>query len=434
MIWKSVRYRGTVATVMTEEFRTKRSLPRLLELLESPTDDKDKKLGGRLPIRALSFEPPRNFPRDFDSEQWMAEEFTTLVEILDTFSEHHNRHDDTDNRLKILFIEGDAAELPMDVARNLINSVVNIDSLQVLRLNSLYFSDAGWLGTLSDIPRLDNIQTLQIMHGSVRLPELLNFAPNVESLLAWTHDRAFWTLKDEILSRLPQLTKLSLDAVHHPSMLQNLAEAIEKIHHDQNSTIPLEELFLEGHQPNNQRSRLIQALGKTAPNLKRLSLYHVKNPKSAFAHEIADHLPHLESLALVAGDCSAPTLWSDELEYYLEALARFQQLTFFAWDRLPPRFISDQTISVAQINYDCFKQMGLSLTNIREIVNIVQDVSEGSTGWFATFKPVEASSTSTSATNKVQLTVRHETRKDFLVGLDHFVVLRDKQRNNLSIV
>ncbi|KAM0788401.1 hypothetical protein ACM66B_001539 [Microbotryomycetes sp. NB124-2] len=433
VVWKSVRYRSTIGTVILPEFQQRRSLSQLLTLIDESSSSSSSTTGP-LPIRALSFEPPRHYPRGSDGQQFLTQELATLCRCLSKMARPANNYGDT--RLQILFVEGSGTEIEDDLAQDILNSVVSMPSLEVLRLNSLYFQDSAWLNVLARIPRLESIKTLQIMHGSNRLCELLRFAPNVESLLMWSHQRAFWSLTDDIVERVPRLVKISLDAVNQPSLFNHIAQAIERVV-ESGGTVPLEELFLEGSQPVKHRTRLLTGLQRGAPFLKRLALYHVQSPTASFIHEIADNLPQLESLAIVFGDCSAPMLWPDPIDNYAQALSRFSRLTFFAWDRLPPAFISDQMTTVAQINYDSFVVLAQAAPRLQEVVNIVQDVSEGSTGWFGQIErvnpssslrpitPTDGSSSGTTKRLQVRLTVKHETRRDFLIGLDHFVVLRD---------
>ncbi|KAK4051833.1 hypothetical protein OIV83_002538 [Microbotryomycetes sp. JL201] len=427
LVWKSVRYRSTTGTVTTPEFQRRRNLAQLLDLLNSSITSSH----GPLPIRALSFEPPRQFPTGLDGQAFLSAEFSSLCSILRALARETTI---TSAPLQILFFEGSENEMQNDMAHELLRAVLSLPMLEVLRLNSLYIQDSAWLSVLEHVPQLSKIKTLQIMHGSNRLGELLKFAPNVQSLLIWSHARAFWSLMDEIIERVPKLVKLSLDAVNQPSLFNHIAQAIEKVVESGAST-PLDELFLEGSQTPEQRTRLLAALKRGAPLLRRLALYHVHMPMASFLHEVADNLPDLESLALVFGDCSAPMLWPDSLSDYAGALSRFRRLRFFAWDRLPPAFISDQMTTVAQINYDSFVVLAQAVPSLTEVVNIVQDVSEGSTGWFGQIERIQARSTALAAkgtsgekTNgatrtQSRMTVKHETRKDFLIGLDHFVVL-----------
>lgn len=93
-----------------------------------------------------------------------------------------------------------------------------------------------------------------------------------------------------------------------PLTFSPLPHVLQQRLNDLGTTLPLEELFLEGPVRPDDFAHLLIAIGHL-PNLKRLALYQTRNPKPALFEDLARVAPQLTALVIVAGDSQEAVEW-----------------------------------------------------------------------------------------------------------------------------
>lgn len=233
LIWRSISFEAEVGGVRPASWVEKRSLRRLSEIMRESRlvgtgqqrdtasvglgDERDKdtkRTTNPLPIKAFSYISPR-IPWRFSS--WDPEpELQALLDVLLLLR---------NSPIQVIFLRGIEAE-SRTLSLSILAALLELDTLSALRLNQVDL--AGRLDTvLQRSSQRPNIRTLQIMHGSPQLVDLVRVAPNLESLLMWPSSRRYRELGTVILDRLPRLRMLSLDSVHEPSLFNKLSASIE---------------------------------------------------------------------------------------------------------------------------------------------------------------------------------------------------------------
>ncbi|KAI5481584.1 hypothetical protein MNV49_002810 [Pseudohyphozyma bogoriensis] len=251
----------------------------------------------------------------------------------------------------------------------LLASIVSCSNLSAIRFNQV---EAGSKKQMKSMAQLPALKTLQVMHGSSCLLELVRLCPNLESLLLWPESRRLGTLVPVISSLLPKLRFLSLDAVSEPSCFSIFGEEIEHLA-ETGVNVPMEELFFEGAQTRRDMDVLVRSLAKTS--VRRLALYHLRNPKPSLLHDIALAVPDLEALVPSPASEGSPLLHKE---------------------------------------YNTLARLGEAIPSLETAVCILLDVSEGASGYFTTFAG--------TGEDRRLATPEEKTVKDFLIGFDRWVV------------
>lgn len=277
------------------------------------------------------------------------------------------------NVLQVLFVAN--VSFKEDTGAQFLKLIVeDAPSLSAIRLNCVDgFLDDVNLSTFT--PNLDNLHTIQIMHGHKALLQLTRLAPNLESLLLWPGSRRLGTLGDYIAAHLGKIRLLSVDAVHEPAVFSLFANAINALF-AANEPIPLEELFLEGPQVPVERDALIAALAHS--NVRRLALYHLRKATPLLLESIVRAMPQLEALTLVQGDTSRPVAWPASLDQYTAQLSKLPNLAFYASDRKAPQPEGQsERVKQMRLEYSALSSIGIACPKLKEAVAITEDVSEG---------------------------------------------------------
>ncbi|GAA5849640.1 hypothetical protein JCM3766R1_003310 [Sporobolomyces carnicolor] len=326
--------------------------------------------------------------------------------------------------LQVLFLRG--LSFSRREADELFAIVAAAPRLSAIRFNQVDIVSSK--SVLDELAPLNKIHTLQIMHGSSQLLNLVHKCPNLDSLLLWPSSRRLGTHVDTIRSLLPRLRLLSMDSVRDPTAFRHIAEEITRLATERYAErLPLEELFLEGPMTQADRSVLVSSL-EHLPSLIRLALYQARDPTPTLFNEIYAAQPRLQSLTVMAGDCDGSVLWPCPLEEYLPSLGQFKSLEFYASDRRTPPS-RDQLatlatitrsnpggVSQSQLEFQSFGKLAKACVNLKQAVAIDQDVSEGTTGYFATFEREKG---------KIRISQTRRTANDFLVGYDRWIRVED---------
>ncbi|GAA5829287.1 hypothetical protein JCM11251_004993 [Rhodosporidiobolus azoricus] len=409
LVWRSISYRPA-STYRPEEWRRKRDLRALSDLVfaRSGGEGEERGIGNRpLPIMQLSLEDPVvEDPQDTNQAQEEEDAWVEVVEALASSS------------LQVLFVKD--VEMSAESGARLLRAIAGARRLSAVRFNQVEFfpRNPDVVRTLAPMTRM---KTLQLMHSDPELFELVDRSPSLDSLLLWPTGRRMRRRLPAILRLLPHLRNLSLDAVHECDVFRDIADEILRLSSAEggNHVLPLEELFLEGPSRQEDLRVLLRAI-KHLPGLKRLALYQVQEPTSAFFDELAKAAPQLEALTIVSGDCQEPCEWPEPLEAYLPSLSHYHQLRFFASDRLtPPREETPGNgvwLLQKRLEFEAMSMLARACKGLREAVAITSDISEGSSGYFATF---------TREKGRTRITLKHTTVRDFLIGYDRWVKVED---------
>ncbi|GAA6000525.1 hypothetical protein JCM10207_008052 [Rhodosporidiobolus poonsookiae] len=408
LVWRSIRYTPE-DEYRPAEWREKRDLQALRSLIL----EREKAQRAPFPVLQLSLTEPSLFDT-LGSAEGQAEE-DAYIEVIEAFAR---------TTLQVLFLK----EVEMSAANGakLLAAVETSPRLSALRFNQVDFAPdpPGRVQSMGSLPR---IKTLQVMHSDPELFDLILHSPNLDSVLLWPSSRRLSKYMPHIVSLLPHLRNLSLDAVKQASVFRTLANEILRL--SPTLDLPLTELFLEGPSTATDLAVLVQALAQL-PNLRRLALYQVQEPKPALFHDLAAAMPRLEALTVVSGDCSEAVEWPAPLEAYLPQLRKLPYLRFFAWDRRSPRVgpTEAQLTALAgeggiyihptqkRAEFDALAQVGQTCKRLREAVAITSDVSEGSSGYFATY---------TRERGSTRIALVKKTVNEFLIGYDRWVQVED---------
>ncbi|GAA5898640.1 uncharacterized protein JCM6883_003376 [Sporobolomyces salmoneus] len=407
LIFRSVHYVPMATTSPhPAEYRKSRNLESFVKLI------KECEAQGMDPIKVqqLSIESVENsFDFDLwyrtsqlDGEEEEEQEQNVIFELIETLVERG---------LQVLFLKG--VLIGGQKAVKFMRAVSNAPRLSAIRFNQVEY------GFRDELPLLPKIHTLQIMHGSPQLLDLVAKCPNLDSLLLWPSSRRLGPYTPIIESLLPRLRNLSMDSVRDPSTFVQLADEITRLASERYAEpLPLEELFLEGPMTETDRSILVKSLEHLG-NLRRLALYQARNPTPTLFNEIYESRPNLKSLTVMAGDCDGSVEWPCPLEEYLPSLSQFKFVEFFASDRRSPEpeeplrnLVSAFGARQSAIEFKAFGKLAKACTSLKEAVAIDQDVSEGTSGYFATFKREKG---------KIRISQKAKTACDFLVGYDRWI-------------
>ncbi|GAA6061650.1 hypothetical protein JCM10212_002527 [Sporobolomyces blumeae] len=412
LIWTSIRYKPTLPGPRPNGYREARSLRALNDLLDGP--------GESIKVQHLSVELSVDFLLALQDDDEPVDEPVELVRLVKRLA---NRG------LQVLFLKD--LEFVRQEAVDLLTTIATAPRLSALRFNQVEFQylPKDFIG---DLPRLDQVRTLQIMHGSAQLLNLVPKVPNLDSLLLWPSSRRLGVWSETIKSLLPRLRLLSMDSVRDPSTFRDLADEISRLAAQRFAEpLPLEELFLEGPLSASDRSVLVASLANL-PSLRRLALYQAQNPTPTLLNEIYAARPDLDSLTIVAGNCDGSVHWPCPLDEYLPSLSQFRNLRFFASDRLPRPEEASAQLSVpledestnpsqrrrerararAELEFESFSKLVRACPSLQEAVAIDQDVSEGTSGYFASFQKEKG---------KTRIRQKMQTANDFLVSYERWV-------------
>ncbi|GAA5933959.1 uncharacterized protein JCM15063_000516 [Sporobolomyces koalae] len=405
LLWRSIKYVPLAPGPHPLEFRKARSLQALSSMVRDTA---------REPIRVqqLSVELAAGFflLREQEEETDQTRDFLDLVTLL------------VERGLQVLFLK--ELTFSREEAIELLDTIRNAPRLSALRFNQVELQSIS-RSYLDDLPPFEHIRTLQVMHGSSQLLDLLSKCPNLDSLLLWPSSRRLAPFLPSILNLLPRLRLLSMDSVRDPSTFLKLAHHITELASRRFADpLQLEELFLEGPMAPTDRSTLIESL-QHLPRLRRLALYQARNPTPALFNEIHAVRPDLDSLTVVAGDCDGSVLWPCHVEDYMPSLSLFKNLSFFACDRRTPpspsqlqdasMLLSNPSGGVTQaaLEFGTFSKLAKACPGLQEAVAIDQDVSEGTSGYFALFDRKEK--------GKIRISQKIRTANDFLVSYERWV-------------
>ncbi|GAA5869971.1 hypothetical protein JCM16303_001855 [Sporobolomyces ruberrimus] len=403
LIFRSIKYQPLAPGPHPPQFRQARSLKALLTILRESTEP--------IRVQELSIEQTASFflLREMDESEDETADVINLVKTL------------VNSGLQVLFLK--EMSFSREEAGELLDTIVSAPRLSALRFNQVEIH-ALPSSVMEKLPTLPRIRTLQIMHGSGQLLKLVSKCPNLDSLLLWPSSRRLGAHIDVIQSLLPRLRLLSMDSVRDPSAFRNLGDEIIRIASERYAEpFPLEELFLEGPMSTSDRSLLVSALAHL-PSLRRLALYQARNPTPTLFNEIYASRPELRSLTVMAGDCDGSLLWPCPLEEYLPALSQFKSLEFYASDRRAPPSPDQLTdlraitrsnpggFSQSALEFQSFAKLAKACVNLTEAVAIDQDVSEGTTGYFAEFSKEKG---------KIRISQRMRTANDFLVSYERWI-------------
>ncbi|GAA5861260.1 hypothetical protein JCM8547_008536 [Rhodosporidiobolus lusitaniae] len=417
LVWRSVRYAPT-HILRPAAWRRKRDLRALRELIKGR-----ERLGmDALRVVQLSIEDPAGKDSLEVSED--QEEEDACVEVIEVLAK---------TSLQVLFLK--SVEMTSINGQKLLRAIAASPRLSAIRFNQVDF----WPNApdvVDDFVSLPRIKTLQVMHSSDELFQLVDKCPSIDSLLLWPSTRRMGPRMNAIKALLPHLRNLSLDAVREAEVFRTLADEILRLSQGTPLTLPLEELFLEGPSQPADLSVLVSAIGEL-PNLQRLALYQVLSPKPALFNDLAMAAPQLRALTVVSGDCQEAVEWPAPLHQYLPSLSLFRSLRFFASDRRSPhraesddsddsddaqnaleRLLMGKRDSKRQKlrEFESMGKLAKAVPGLREAVAITSDVSEGSSGYFATF---------TRERGKTRIVLKHKTVNDFLIHYDRWVRVED---------
>ncbi|SCV74142.1 BQ2448_6574 [Microbotryum intermedium] len=386
-----------------------RGMRSLLALMQ----DAQESTRGPIKIKALSYTGYDD--GEFGDDSIAAEpDVEALCDVLNV----HGR------QIQVMFLK--SVVVGQELGRSLILDILALPKLSALRLNSVTITDQSKALDFFDhsMGALPPLRTLQIMHGSPKLLQLVGLMTDLHSLLLWPGSRQFGFLTPFIVRLLPQLRLLSLDSVSEPGVFDALAEAFKDMSKSQ--TLPLEELFLEGRQSLPRRQILLESLSHL-PKLQRLALYHLREVQPRLIADIAHYTPQLTALTLIHGDTSSSVYWPSALKDYVDELKKLKRLEFFAWDRRSPpapriartseEGEDEERPSQLRLEYSTLHSLGKGLPGLKEAVCVTQDVSEGSSGYFAEYSMTQGGA------RKVD--VRKKTVRDFLVGFERWCIIVD---------
>ncbi|GAA5914737.1 hypothetical protein JCM8208_000686 [Rhodotorula glutinis] len=397
--WRSVNFVPD-NVLRPRAYRKKRDMRALEHILRTRADQQQP-----LPVVALSvsdLSADNDELWDLDDEDELPKEEAALARVIERVAA---------SSLQVLFLKG--MELHRDLGDSILRAIAASPKLSALRCNQVdFYPDEP--RCVRDFGQLDHIKTLQIMHSDPEISELVSKCPSIDSLLLWPSIRRVGRHMPAVKSFLPHLRNLSLDSVHEARAFRAIADEIIRLS-DSGVDLPLEELFLEGPCVPEDLDVLVQAIGRL-PSLRRLALYQAQEPKPALVADLAQAAPQLEALTLVAGDCQEAVVWPAPLDDYLTQLAKFTKLRFFAWDRLSPRGPLEQdrrAVRQLQVEYATLSRLGGACKSLREAVCITSDVSEGSSGFFATYTREKGS--------RVRIAVKQKTVNDFLIAYDRWI-------------
>ncbi|GAA5921364.1 hypothetical protein JCM3775_003009 [Rhodotorula graminis] len=401
--WRSVKF--VPDTVLRPRaYRKKRDMRALEAILRTRAHQQQP-----LPIVALcvsDLSADNDELWDLDDEDELPKEEAALARVVERLAA---------TSLQVLFLSG--LELHRDLGDSILRAIATSPKMSAVRFNQVdFYPDEP--RCVRDFAQLDHIKTLQIMHSDSEISELVAKCPNVDSLLLWPSLRRVGRHMPAVKSFLPHLRNLSLDSVHEARVFRVIADEIIRLS-DSGIDLPLEELFLEGPCVPEDLAVLVQAVGRL-PSLRRLALYQAQEPRPALVADLAQAAPQLEALTLVAGDCQEAVSWPAPLDAYLTQLAKFTKLRFFAWDRLSPRGPLEQdrrAVRQLQVEYATLSRLGGVCKSLREAVCITSDVSEGSSGFFATYTREKGA--------RVRIAVKQKTVNDFLIAYDRWIKVEE---------
>ncbi|GAA5946417.1 hypothetical protein JCM3765_000233 [Sporobolomyces pararoseus] len=402
LIWRSINYTPLAPGPHPPAYRQSRNLRALNQILRESQQTRPIK------VQELAIEEVGYFFVDPAEEDDEMSDVLSLVETL------------VEGGLQVLFLKG--VIFDRTGAKKLLETIATAPRLSAMRFNQVDF--AATKTVLDNVPQLPKIRTLQIMHGSSILLNLIEKCPNLDSLLLWPSSRRLGVYVDLIKSLLPRLRLLSMDSVRDPSSFRELGEEFTRLASQRYAEpLPLEELFLEGPMTETDRSILVSSLAHL-PSLRRLALYQARSPTPTLFNEIHASRPDLKSLTVMGGDCDGAILWPCALEEYLPSLSQFKSLEFYASDRRTPPS-RDQLadlgaitrsnpggLSQSALEFQSFGKLAKACTSLKEAVAIDQDVSEGTTGYFATFEREKG---------KIRIAQKMRTANDFLVSYDRWI-------------
>ncbi|GAA5825750.1 hypothetical protein JCM5353_001409 [Sporobolomyces roseus] len=402
LIWRSIHYQPLIpGGPHPTAYRQARSLKALREIIQ----------GGSIQVQELSVDMTAGFllMRSVDDDE-EGDETLALVNLIETLSQ---------SGLQVLFMK--EVTFSRQEAIRFFNIIASAPRLSAIRFNQVDMFTLPSSFFADSLPPLQHIRTLQIMHGSSQLLNFISKCPNLDSLLLWPSSRRLGVFTDTIKALLPRLRLLSMDSVRDPSAFRELSETITRLASQRYAEpLPLEELFLEGPMNEIDRSALIASL-VNLPSLRRLALYQARRPTPTLYNEIYRVRPDLKSLTIVGGDCDGSILFPTPLEDYLLSLSQFKQLEFYASDRRTPPSPNQLMnvsrsnpggVSQAALEFESFAKLVKAVPSLKEAVAIDQDVSEGTTGYFASFAKEKG---------KIRISQKMRTANDFLVSYDRWV-------------
>ncbi|GAA6009289.1 hypothetical protein JCM11491_004259 [Sporobolomyces phaffii] len=407
LVFRSIKYTPLAPGPHPPDYRRARGLKALADLVrDSPEPIK---------VQQLSIEQSDSFFLLREEDEG-ADERSDVVSLVKTLVERG---------LQVLFLKEMA--FTKEEAAVLLDTIARAPRLSAVRFNQVEIH-ALPSTIVKSLPSLDHIRTLQIMHGSSQLLNLVAKCPNLDSLLLWPSSRRLGVFAETIASLLPRLRLLSMDSVRDPAAFRQLGEEITRLASERFADpLPLEELFLEGPMTTSDRSVLVSSLAHL-PALRRLALYQARNPTPTLLNEIHASRPDLTSLTVMGGDCDGSILWPCPLEEYLPSLAQFKSLEFYASDRRTPpsrEQLADLNsitrsnpggLSQATLEFQSFGKLAKACPSLREAVAIDQDVSEGTTGFFANFAKEKG---------KIRISQKMRTANDFLVSYERWIRVED---------
>ncbi|GAA5834820.1 hypothetical protein JCM9279_007118 [Rhodotorula babjevae] len=403
LVWRSVNFVPD-SVLRPRAYRKKRDMRALEALLRTRADQQQPLPVVALSVADLSADNDELF--DLSDEDELPKEEAALARVIERLAA---------SSLQVLFLKG--MELHRDLGDSILRAIAASPKMSALRCNQVdFYPDEP--RCVRDFGQLDHIRTLQIMHSDPEISELVAKCPRLDSLLLWPSLRRVGRHMPAIKTFLPHLRNLSLDSVHEARAFRVITDEILRLS-DAGVDLPLEELFLEGPCVPDDLAILVQAIGRL-PSLRRLALYQAQDPKPALVADLAQAAPQLEALTLVAGDCQEPELWPAPLDDYLTQLAKFTRLRFFAWDRYSPRGPLEQdqrAVRQLQVEYATLSRLGGVCKSLQEAVCITSDVSEGSSGYFATYTREKGA--------RVRIAVKHKTVNDFLISYDRWIKVEE---------
>ncbi|GAA5998692.1 uncharacterized protein JCM10292_007163 [Rhodotorula paludigena] len=419
LIWRSVHYRHDDVRNRYRAIpvRKHRDLATLQLLLRWRRDQ-----GRPLPILCFSVQEILVDEYDYGLEPEPHDAlFHAFLDVISILSQ---------SGLQVLFLK--ELEIPHARGLDLIRYISSSPTISAVRVNQVDFWPRRSARPLVEAAQdpLPHIKTLQIMHSDPCFSDLISRCPNIDSLLLWPSTRRLGEHTETIKRLLPHLRNLSLDAVHEAEVFRSIADELLRLY-EAGAYLPLEELFLEGPSQRADLSVLLSALSRL-PCLRRLALYQLLDASPAVVADVVEAVPAVEALTLVHGDCQSAEEWPAPLDAYLPLLAKLTHLRFFAWDRRTPQPSSPRSASPLlllargaavervkqnRLEFETLSQLARACKSLREGVCITQDVSEGTTGFFARFEPDEK--------RRVRITVNKKVVQDFLISYDRWIKVEE---------